>query len=68
MTELLCCTQHLGKNKIFVHFAFRHKSFDAVKFPVDKACININRKDRYGRSALDHEIKSKNIEIVNVIY
>ena len=46
---------------------FRHHSFDAVQFLVEKARVEVDPKDRHGRTPLDHAIKSENGEIVQYL-
>ena len=49
--------------KIFV----RHNSFDAVQFLVEKAGVDVDQKDRRGRTALDHALEAENSDIIQYL-
>ena len=50
-----------------LHVAAGHNSFDAVQFLVEKATVNVDQRDRRGRSALDHAIKAENNDLVQYL-
>lgn len=59
----------LGKFLVGKRFlrCFRHNSFDAVQFLVEKAGVDVDQKDRRGRTALDHALKAENADIIQYL-
>ena len=50
-----------------LHVAAGHNSFEAVEFLVEKAGVDIEQRDRHGKTALDHAIYSENEQITNYL-
>ena len=50
-----------------LHVAAGHNSFEVVEFLVEKACVDIDNRDRHGLTALDHAKESKNEKIIKYL-